>query len=217
MKAGAPTASATAAAFFGQSRAASVALDLPAESPQWLRDIVRVLSAADLGPHYKSLLQMLIRLENKFGPSEKGRAGISTTHRPAEVQAWIRAGRGLRSKAVFDAGIEDLEDYAKRWSSWWDSLQPEWRTRDADGQWTIGVEYGNDWDTLWVPGQNGLSSVVASLYFWGSSSRAMGTNGLSVWNRDELERWERAVQDVVWMVEGLEQAVPSPKGRKGKK
>ncbi|KAJ7448467.1 hypothetical protein B0H11DRAFT_1744237 [Mycena galericulata] len=196
-------------------RGTTVALDFPADSPQWLQDIVRVLSAAHLGPHFDSLLQMLIRLETKFSTSDNPRAGISSTKRPVEVQAWIRAARGVKAKGVYDAGIKDLEDYAKRWSAWWDSLQPEWRTRGPDGQWATGVEYGEDWSKLWFPGQNGMSSVVASLYFWGSSSKAMGIDGVSVWNGEEMEKWERAVQDVVWMVEGLENAVPVPK-RKGK-
>ncbi|KAJ7429028.1 hypothetical protein B0H11DRAFT_1770390 [Mycena galericulata] len=220
---GAPTPSASAATFLahlpvvGQATTVTPsAIDIPPECPPWLRDIVGVLSAVDLGCHFQSLLAMLIRLECKFAVPGNPRSGLSTAKRPAEVQAWIRAGRGLRVKGDYDAGIVDLEDYGKRWAAWWDSLQPTWRKRGADGQWVIGESYGEEWDTLWFPGQNGCASLVASLYFWGASKRAMGATDGGVWNGEERAKWERAVQDVVWMVEGLENAVPAPKGRKGK-
>ncbi|KAJ7436813.1 hypothetical protein B0H11DRAFT_2255890 [Mycena galericulata] len=196
---GALVPSASAAAFLahlpvvGQATTATRnGVEVPAECPSWLRDIVRYGSEGNL------------------------RAGLSTKNRPAEVQAWIRAGRGLRAKGSYDAGITDLGDYAKRWTAWWDSLQPTWRKRGADGQWMVGGTYGEDWATLWFPGQNGCVSLVASLYFWGASKRALGAADGAVWIGEERAKWDRTVQDVVWMVEGLENAVPGPKGRKKK-
>ncbi|KAJ7502406.1 hypothetical protein B0H11DRAFT_1712664, partial [Mycena galericulata] len=219
----APPPSASAAAFLARIPVVSQAMtaltnvvEVPQECPPWLHDIVRVLSAVDLGCHFQSLLAMLVRLECKFGFEGNPHSGLSTTNRPAEVQAWIRAGRGARAKGTYDAGISDLADYGRRWMTWWDSLQPAWRKRGADAQWVIGGEYGDDWQKLWFPGQNGCASLVASLYFWGASKRAMGAEGEGVWNGEERAKWERAVQDVVWMVEGLENTVPVPKGRKGK-
>ncbi|KAJ7444534.1 hypothetical protein B0H11DRAFT_2249990 [Mycena galericulata] len=220
---GAPTPSASAAAFLAHipvvrqgTTATPNGVEVPAECPPWLRDIVRVLSAVDLGCHFQSLLTMLMRLECKYGSEGNLRAGLSTAKRPAEVQAWIRAGRGLRAKGNYDAGITDLGDYAKRWTAWWDSLQPTWRKRGTDGQWVVGGSYGDEWDTLWFPGQNGCASLVASLYFWGASKQALGGGEGAVWNGEERAKWDRAVQDVVWVVEGLENAVPAPKGKKGK-
>ncbi|KAJ6578759.1 hypothetical protein DFH09DRAFT_1077682 [Mycena vulgaris] len=70
--------------------------------------------------------------------------------------------------------------------------QPLWHKWGLTG-WEI-TSYRKDWDSLMFPGQNGCLSIVAS-----------------------LTRWERAVQDVGWMVEGLELAIPAPKGRKAGK
>ncbi|KAJ7229602.1 hypothetical protein C8J57DRAFT_1013490, partial [Mycena rebaudengoi] len=134
--------------------------------PMWLRENMRVLSSVDLGCHFDSLLQALVRLEDKFGYSNNPRVGVSSTGRPQEVQAWIRVGRGLKAKRIYEPAITDVVDYAARWTRWWGSLQPEWREK-RDGVWCIGGEYGDDWDSLWYPGQNGCLSVVASLYFWG--------------------------------------------------
>lgn len=83
-----------------------------------------------------------------------------------------------------------------------------------DGQWGTGVPYGDDFEALWFPGQNGCISLVAGLYFWGMSRQAMGSMGGSGWDGVNRMKWERAVQDVVWMLEGLEAALPEAKGKK---
>ncbi|KAJ7810047.1 hypothetical protein B0H13DRAFT_1667752 [Mycena leptocephala] len=186
-------------------------LEFSAEAPAWLRESLRVLSYHDLGYHYRSLLETLIRVEERFGFDANPRHGVSTEERPREVHDWIRAGRGLRSKKAYDAHVTDVDDYEQRWGIWWDSLQPEWRKK-VDGKWKIydGYESGWDWGTLSSPGQNGCLCLVASLYFWGMAKKDHGTDdgncNAGIWGR-----WDWAVQDVLWMMEGVEASLPARK------
>ncbi|KAJ7682146.1 hypothetical protein DFH06DRAFT_977847 [Mycena polygramma] len=185
-------------------------------APSWLTETVGVLSQLDLGCHFRSVLEALIRIEHRFGFKENPQTGVTGNDRPAEIQRWIRAGRGRRQKTKYDAGVVDVAGYGRRWWTWWDSLQPEWRKRGADGKWEICAEYQKDWtwDALSFPGQNGCISVAASLYFWASSRNALG--GGEEWTGEAREQWDRAVQDVVWTLEGLEQTLPEPKRKKGR-
>jgi hypothetical protein len=93
--------------------------------------------------------------------------------------------------------VDDLAEYAVTWQGWWDSLQPDWRTRDSDGQWSVVDGYGKagrEWGPLYHWGQNGVLSIVASLYFWGRA----------VHEKPELRAsWDAAVGDVVWVLEGM--------------
>jgi hypothetical protein len=182
----------------------------------WLRETVRVLSQMELGCHYWSLLETVIRVEHRFGFAENPHTGVGGEGRPTEIHAWIKSGRGIRQKGWYDAGVTNLADYVRRWWSWWDSLQPSWRKRRADNKWEISGEYMEncDWDSLWFPGQNGCIGIVAGLYFWGCSRNALG--GDDEWTGANREDWEMAVKDVVWMIEGLEQALLAPKKRKGR-
>jgi hypothetical protein len=85
--------------------------------------------------------------------------------------------------------------FEKEWYKWWDSLQPEWRVKGEDGKWETGEMYGGKWDDeLMVWGPNGTLSIIAGLYFWGcaiADSPALCT------------KWEVAVNDVSWILEGL--------------
>jgi hypothetical protein len=133
--------------------------------------------------------------------------------RPREVSEWVRAGRGLRSrsKKAYHAVIADVAEYAQRWGSWWKSLQPEWRKRGSDNRWEILDHYPDEceWGTLASQGQNGCLSLVASLYFWGMA-RPVGDGNAGVWSE-----WDWAVQDVLWMMEGVEMSLPEPKKGRG--
>jgi hypothetical protein len=88
--------------------------------------------------------------------------------------------------------------YTTGWQVWWDSLQPAWRTKDAEGAWSVSGDYGDggkEWGSLFQWGQNGILNIVASLYFWGVAVRESTPELQSV--------WEECVLDVVWMLEGL--------------
>jgi hypothetical protein len=49
---------------------------------------------------------------------------------------------------------------------------------------------------LRAPSQNGVLSVVASLYWWGKKVQIAGED-------DDCESWVEAVADVEWMLHGL--------------
>ncbi|KAJ7826750.1 hypothetical protein B0H13DRAFT_1918020 [Mycena leptocephala] len=154
--------------------AVQVAVCVPDDAPKWLHDCVELLLAQDLGGHFRALVATLIRLETAFGFN------------------------GGRAKTKKIPAIKNIQKYADEWGKWWGRLQPAWRERDRDGRWRTGGDtlYGpaNEWDALDCPGVNGCLSLVASLYFWGACT-------------DQLplikERWDSAVQDVTWMLEGL--------------
>ncbi|KAJ7430883.1 hypothetical protein B0H11DRAFT_2262784 [Mycena galericulata] len=186
----APAATSSAIAVASQP---SVPVVVPSDAPPWLRDGIQWLSATDLGCHFASLLVALINLEGKYGYEKDNRGQLPAIGRPSQVHSWIKGGR-YRMK--FPPTIGNVAAYASEWWTWWDTLQPAWRQRGQDNRWTVGGTWGmaDEWDPLEAPGPNGCLSVVAALYFWGIVlHRAEETRG----------DWERAVQDVAWMLEGL--------------
>jgi hypothetical protein len=108
------------------------------------------------------------------------------------MSEWIAKGRGARVPTIADPGA-----YAAQWRIWWDSLQPAWRKKGDDGEWSLVGGYGaggREWGSLYQWGTNGTLTLVASLYFWGC---VLGDD-------DEFRaRWEAAVIDVCWMMEGM--------------
>ncbi|KAJ7217456.1 hypothetical protein C8J57DRAFT_1034206, partial [Mycena rebaudengoi] len=141
--------------------------------PKWLREAVLNLSAVDLGNNFKALLEALIHIEDLHGFPAVMKGSIPATGRPVVVGEWIQGACGQRSKKV--PTITNIKAYPNSWQAWWDSLQPEWRQRDAAGRYEIGGDYGEEWGGLDCPGANGLLSVVASLYFWGHSRKTSNT------------------------------------------
>ncbi|KAJ7507413.1 hypothetical protein B0H11DRAFT_2218261 [Mycena galericulata] len=172
----------------------SIPVVVPSDAPAWLRDAIEWLTRTDLGCHYASLLVALINLEAKYGYDKENRGQLPTIGRPVQVHSWIKGGRG--SKMRFPPSIGDVKYYAREFYVWWDSLQPDWRERGDGNHWIVGGDWGpaDEWDPLEAPGPNGCLSIAAALYFWGL-----------VLDRAEDTRadWERAVQDVAWMLEGL--------------
>ncbi|KAJ7175673.1 hypothetical protein C8R46DRAFT_863709, partial [Mycena filopes] len=171
-------------------------LVFPPEATQWLRDALRVLARRDLGIHFRVLMETLIRLETRFGFDRVPRNGVLKHLRPEEVTTWIASARGARSPRAYGAGVRSIGGYALRWMAWWDSLQPAWRGREANGRWMQDeVQPGMDWGSLSSPGPNGCLSLVAALYFWGSACEDLP--GTMVEKAD----WEMAVHDVTWVLE----------------
>ncbi|KAJ6455534.1 hypothetical protein C8R47DRAFT_996772, partial [Mycena vitilis] len=146
-------------------------LDLPEDTPEWLRSALGYLTVRDLGCHYVSLLKALVRLEESAGFDNENPTPLPASQkkhkRPKEVGLWIKGGRGVKMSKLPEVG--DVHTYQKQWYSWWDGLQPGWRKRGAEGEWITGGEYGNDWGHLDSSGVNGTISIVAALYFWGTA------------------------------------------------
>jgi hypothetical protein len=169
--------------------------------PEWLVNALAYLMDVYLGCHFTALLTALIRLEVAYGWDTNPTRGLLSTHRPCAVAEWIQGGRGKKTKRIVD--IRDVEAYGKAWWAWWGLLQPEWRRRDAQGMLQIEEEHGMGWGSLDYEGQNGNLSVVAALYFWGSKKQMDVPEKMAEWQA----QWELAVQDVCWMLEGLERIV----------
>ncbi|KAJ6460160.1 hypothetical protein C8R47DRAFT_994216 [Mycena vitilis] len=166
----------------------------PNDAPLWFVSAREQMITIDLGCHFDALLAAWTRIEyaSRF---ENGPTNLSARRRPKQVGNWINAGRGKRTA---DLAIPDHAAYAEGWQAWWDSLQPIWRKRAKDGNWSTEGGYGKDgtdWGPLYQWGVNGMLNIVASLYFWGCSLVSGDLRG-------DL-RWETAVIDVTWMMEGM--------------
>ncbi|KAJ7666861.1 hypothetical protein DFH06DRAFT_984501, partial [Mycena polygramma] len=171
----------------------AVEVKLPEDAPDWLQKALPYLAARDLGCHYTSLLKTLVRLEESQG-FEKEHPGLpKSKKRPKEVGVWIRGARGIKMKSL--PTVDNVVAYGDQWYSWWDELQPAWRQRGEDGRLITGGKYGTEWGHLDCAGQNGNISIVAALYFWGAA--AMHTE-------ETRAVWNDAVEDVCWMLEGLD-------------
>ncbi|KAJ7764950.1 hypothetical protein DFH07DRAFT_738097 [Mycena maculata] len=151
------------------------------------------MTRVGLGCHFNALIEAWTRVEaaSKF---EQGVTNLPSKGRPPQVGTWIASARATRGGS--QPTVSDPAAYARQWQAWWDSLQPEWRKKDADGTWSVEGYggNGNEWGPLTQWGVNGTLSVVASLYFWGCTVHE---------DLDFEPRWEAAVLDATWALEGL--------------
>lgn len=74
---------------------------------------------------------------------------------------------------------------------WWTYLQPEWRVLDDD---VFDRVDAGDLKCLKKPGANGLLSILASLFFWGTAVKAAGKKS---------ERWNVYVEDFTLVLKHL--------------
>ncbi|KAJ7030236.1 hypothetical protein C8F04DRAFT_961982 [Mycena alexandri] len=163
----------------------------PPTAPDWFRNGHAEVTRCNLGAHFNALLAAWTRIEaaSRFENS----AGAITKHlRPEQVNRWIHCGRGRKGRP--DMTVRNPAEYGRQWWAWWDTLQPAWRGKDSAGAWLIAGSYGKEWDELMFWGQNGVLSVVASLYFWGCAVQE---------NVELVGDWEVAVNNAAWVCEGL--------------
>ncbi|KAJ7702734.1 hypothetical protein B0H17DRAFT_862322, partial [Mycena rosella] len=141
----------------------------PAKAANWFVAAHAAMTKQELGCHFDAAvvawtrLEDVSRFEKKSGPNK-----LPTKERPKQVGAWIMLGRG---KAGAKTTVGDPGAYTVEWQGWWDSLQPEWRSKGVDRGWaTDGCSgRGEDWGPLYCWGVNGMLSLLASLQFWGSA------------------------------------------------
>ncbi|KAJ7040189.1 hypothetical protein C8F04DRAFT_1178284 [Mycena alexandri] len=178
----------------------AVPIVVPEKAPDWLHTSVADLTKVDLGCHYASVVAALIRVEAASRYDDDGSqlpAGTKGAQaRPKVISAWVRGGRGTKSKT--QPTVESISKFVTEWNGWWDSMQPAWRERNGQGRWRVDPPYRKEWDwgVLDTYGVNGILSAVAGIYFWGVTVRSG--------SEDDIARWDTAVQDVVWVLEGLE-------------
>ncbi|KAJ7050234.1 hypothetical protein C8F01DRAFT_1001054 [Mycena amicta] len=150
----------------------------------------------DLGSRYNALVMAWIALERGYSWGTVS-LFIPASGRPKQVGSWIRS----RRKAGKATKIPNVSLYAKEWWSWWGKSQPSWR-KVKDGRPARTKADGRSWEGLVVPGLNGMISVVASLYWWGCV--------LAEKNQGMSQDWKDAVEDVIWVVNGLVESGEQP-------
>ena len=47
---------------------------------------------------------------------------------------------------------------------WWSAIQPDWRLQDGR---LVRERVAGDWESLRLPGINGVVSIVVALFYWG--------------------------------------------------
>ncbi|KAJ7034650.1 hypothetical protein C8F04DRAFT_932620, partial [Mycena alexandri] len=128
---------------------------------------------------------------------------LGKVNRPPAVSNWIGRARGSRARPETDTApkIASLAVYEREWWKWWAGLQPAWRAQasgrsDRFSRTAYPPQQRENWHPLRVPGQNGVLSIVASLYWWGLKNQAEV-------ERENEESWAEAVADVKWMLQGM--------------
>ncbi|KAF9472819.1 hypothetical protein BDN70DRAFT_763239, partial [Pholiota conissans] len=129
--------------------------------PDWFKSAISMLSSADLGPEWQELLELWKNFEVKENYRHVAKLGNS--HRPISIKDWIQRGRS----PVWRPVIAKPANYGKEYMRWWTLLQPAWRLSSRGS--IIFNEIDGDWESLRRPGVNGLLSVLASLFHWGSA------------------------------------------------
>ncbi|KAJ7882979.1 hypothetical protein B0H14DRAFT_3751569, partial [Mycena olivaceomarginata] len=119
----------------------------PPKAPEWFVDAHARMTKIDLGCHYHALVAAWTRMEKasrfEHGPPSHN---LPTKFRPKQVGVWIG-----RSRRGTEPTVDDPAAYAVQWQAWWDSLQPAWRKKDDDGQWSVTGGYGEggrEWGPL---------------------------------------------------------------------
>ncbi|KAJ7893223.1 hypothetical protein B0H13DRAFT_1474817, partial [Mycena leptocephala] len=159
----------------------------PEGAPGWVKNAYREISREFIGAAYEEVVEAWIELEKLYG-FVVGNNTLKGGERPKEVTQWVRDGRGRTMPMI---PITDLGKFENGWWKWWTALQPSWR-----GSWRGRTESARgkpadaSWEKLAVPGQNGLLSVVATLYWWGYAEKKAGMDARST-------GWEDAMKEVV--------------------
>ncbi|KAJ7704261.1 hypothetical protein B0H16DRAFT_1346804 [Mycena metata] len=191
----------------GENRTGTNIPVCPPAAASWFRTVYSQISVDDLGGAYNALLLSFTQLERVYRWSQSP-GQLPVVGRPGAIGKWVTAGRGGRGRGGpmgqgRGPNIGTSAEFATEWWTWWGLLQPAWRTRDAKNPLRFlrtgyPATHG-DWGVLRQPGQNGVLSLVAGVYWWGKK--------LLVENRSEdRESWEEAVADLKWVVDGLRAA-----------
>lgn len=153
--------------------------------PLWINNAVSILQTTKLGPEWDLLLSNWLKFEERTQFQEGG-LRLGAKRRPLLVANWIQYARN----PTFHAEIKNVAAFAADFSAWWQGLQPGWRRANSDDQTPRQAE---EWDSIRRPGLNGLLSVVAALFFWGSAVQSTAARSV----------WLEAAKDVSFVLEQL--------------
>lgn len=170
----------------GRSDASAFALDIPSTCPPWVRNALDLLASQDLGAQWQALVAAWLRFETAAGLTVPG-GRLPSKGRPPLIAGWIKNAR----TPGYPVNLGDVNAFKRTFNAWWNSLQPKWRTEGRDG---ALKRDGGDWRSMCeYSGVNGLLSVVACLFFWGSATLTPSQSC----------SWDTAVDDVLYVLEQL--------------
>ncbi|KAF8993407.1 hypothetical protein BDZ89DRAFT_972887 [Hymenopellis radicata] len=175
------------------------------DAGEWFLRLWKMLKSDNLGPRYVLLLKAWLALErtHKF---DNPQHGLSSTKRPSMVSAWIKRGRKGMLGTSEKQKVPSVEAFRIEYGAWWELVQPDWRTRDQFGGWTLRGP-SDTWNDLDVHGANGVAGVVACLRWWGDQIVDMAEDG----KKHEMAVWEKAVIDAAWVMDELRRAAEDSK------
>jgi len=160
--------------------------------PTWAENCVTLFSSKKdlLGDAWATGMSVWAEYEKIRGLQSKRKGFATTSGRPGLVRDWIQRAR-KPTWAPATSGTAIGESF---WT-WWHAIQPEWR-RGKGGNGRDMVRDGNDWTAVDVNGPNGLSTVMAVLFFWGVDVRS---------RRDHkgIADWARGLGDVTFVLQKL--------------
>jgi len=99
-----------------------------------------------------------------------------TNKRPKEISAWMKTRR-----TWIDVDINDVDEFAAAWWSWWGALQPDGRMSNTNDVWLAPTDK-MDWRKTRKLGKNGLPLVMVTLSWWGRASKCGEDWRMAVWD-----------------------------------
>ncbi|PPQ78862.1 hypothetical protein CVT25_002428 [Psilocybe cyanescens] len=143
------------------------------EAPKWFKNTLSMVQRGAIGKEerWKELVHVWSMFEAQQQYADLGK--LKNTNRPAAISAWIARARS----ATWDPAITDIAQYQIDFMKWWTALQPEWRI-SGNGK-ILFDKVDGDWGVLKRSGVNGVVSVIAGLYYWGSALK--GDSGRNEW------------------------------------
>lgn len=97
---------------------------------------------------------------------------LSSHNQPSDVQKWIK---GHRKAAEMPDVSLDVNDFAQKWRTWWDSLNPE---RDPASETSPDI---SEYAELRKAGRNGLFLLILTLVWWGAAAADQGEERMNTW------------------------------------
>lgn len=152
---------------------------LPTDAPPWLVSSSSMLRSEDLGLEWMELVGIWESFEVSEGFDSPTK--LPAKGRPPCISDWIQRARTPSYRPT----ITHPDTFAQVFSAWWSSLQPQWR-KSIEGP--LPRAFG-DYDALRRPGVNGLLSVVAALFFWGTAR-----------SLNAPDTWLEMIDEVGWAV-----------------
>ncbi|KAJ7871249.1 hypothetical protein B0H14DRAFT_2570952 [Mycena olivaceomarginata] len=179
----------------GEGAAVNKAASSPAPLQSEKHDVVmKLFQLEGMHPAWAAVVQAWWALERATGFKEKALPALSARGRPDAVGWWVqRARKDRRIPAGLDVDDNSKEDFYDSVVGWWNAVNPAWRKDSlaaADFEKVLlKKEGGGSLDAL-SSGLNGLTSIVACLWWW---YRLVGI-------ADGAPRWKNLADDVTWVL-----------------